>query len=74
MVQGNFSKGFFIMPLYVFECNACDKKVEVLQKFEDLWPTCSDCDKQMKKSVALTSFSLQGSGWAKDNYGLKNTG
>jgi len=26
----------------------------------------------MNKKVALTSFSLKGDGWAKDNYGLKN--
>jgi putative FmdB family regulatory protein len=74
IVQGKFSKGFTIMPLYVFECNSCDKKLEVLQKYQDAWPDCPGCSKRMKKSVALTSFSLQGSGWAKDNYGLKSTG
>lgn len=62
------------MPLYVFECNACDKKMEILQKFDDTWPNCPDCDKRMKKGIALTSFALKGAGWAKDNYGLKNTG
>jgi hypothetical protein len=25
----------------------------------------------MKKLVSMTSFSLQGDGWAKDNYGIK---
>jgi hypothetical protein len=28
----------------------------------------------MNKKPALTSFSLKGDGWAKDNYGLKHTG
>jgi len=27
----------------------------------------------MKKQIAATNFSLKGSGWAKDNYGLKET-
>ena len=62
------------MPLYVFECNACGRTAEVLQKFGDKWPDCTECSKQMNKKVALTSFALRGDGWAKDNYGLKNTG
>tara|TARA_A100001391_G_scaffold189923_1_gene161799 strand:+ start:969 stop:1118 length:150 start_codon:yes stop_codon:yes gene_type:complete len=44
---------------------------EVFQSFADPWPDCTECNKQMKKKPALTSFSLKGSGWAKDNYGLK---
>jgi len=27
----------------------------------------------MKKQIAATNFSLKGSGWAKDNYGLKDS-
>lgn len=60
------------MPLYVFECNACGRMAEVLQSFADKWPDCSECNKQMKKKPALTSFSLKGKGWARDNYGLKD--
>ena len=60
------------MPIYVFECNACGRILEVLQKFGDKWPHCEKCKQQMNKKVALTSFSLKGDGWAKDNYGLKN--
>jgi len=60
------------MPLYVFECKACNRTVEVLQRFDDEKPKCADCEKQMKKKPSLTSFNLKGDGWAKDNYGLKN--
>jgi len=60
------------MPLYVFECNSCGRICEVLQKFGDKWPNCEKCQTQMKKKPSLTSFSLKGDGWAKDNYGLKN--
>ena len=62
------------MPLYVFECNACGRIMEVLQKFGDPRPECERCSKKMNKKVALTSFSLKGDGWAKDNYGLKGAG
>tara|TARA_R100001198_G_C5026939_1_gene94608 strand:+ start:181 stop:315 length:135 start_codon:yes stop_codon:yes gene_type:complete len=43
-----------------------------MQKFGDKWPDCEKCSKQMNKKPALTSFSLKGNGWAKDNYGLKD--
>ena len=74
MVHGNFFSELLTMPLYVFECRMCKQITEVLQKFGDKWPHCSECDKQMEKKIARTSFALKGNGWAKDNYGLKNTG
>jgi len=61
------------MPLYVYKCETCDKKVEILQAFGDPKPDCDKCEVAMKKQVALTSFSLKGGGWAKDNYGLKGS-
>ena len=66
------------MPLYVYKCEVCQTKVEILQAFGDPCPHCDACTLDdeasvpMKKQVALTSFSLKGGGWAKDNYGLKN--
>ncbi len=59
------------MPLYVYKCEKCDKRIEILQAFDDPQPKCDDCSIRMKKQVALTSFTLKGGGWAKDNYGLK---
>jgi putative FmdB family regulatory protein len=59
------------MPLYVYKCESCDKKVEILQAFNDPKPICKSCSCDMKKQVALTSFHLKGGGWANDNYGLK---
>jgi len=66
------------MPLYVYKCEVCQTKVEILQAFGDPSPHCGACalddgtSVPMKKQVALTSFTLKGGGWAKDNYGLKN--
>jgi putative FmdB family regulatory protein len=66
------------MPLYVFKCAACDREQEVMQKFEDAYPYCSDeeCHKaSSKKGLATvtrvlghTSFQLKGSGWYRDGY------
>ena len=61
------------MPLYVFECCVCDVQIEVLQRFSDPFPTCSKCETDMKKKPSLTSFSLKGEGWARDNYGITSS-
>ena len=59
------------MPLYEYQCG-CGNSVEILQKVGADAPRCGTCalDKMTRK-VSRTSFSLKGSGWAKDNYGLK---
>jgi len=36
-------------------------------------PDCERCDGEMSKQVSRSSFTLRGSGWARDNYGLTNT-
>jgi len=59
------------VPLYEYECESCGKAEEVLQKHHDPPPVCDQCKYEMRKKVSVSSFSLQGSGWAKDNYGLK---
>jgi putative FmdB family regulatory protein len=59
------------MPLYEYKCESCGKQRELLQKHGDPAPVCSTCSEEMKKMISTTSFSLQGDGWAKDNYGLK---
>jgi len=59
------------MPLYEYKCDSCGKVVEVLQKHGAPPPVCSQCKYEMERKVSVTSFSLQGDGWAKDNYGLK---
>ena len=59
------------MPLYEYECESCGKQQEILQKHYDPPPVCEQCKYEMKKKISTTSFSLQGDGWAKDNYGVK---
>ena len=66
------------MPIYVYKCYACDKQVEILQPLDAVAPHCGDCaldrGTSTEMKIALTSFSLKGGGWAKDNYGLKDKG
>ena len=66
------------MPLYLFVCPNCKQRSEVLQAFGDPSPHCGACaidrgtSVDMERKICATNFTLKGSGWAKDNYGLKN--
>ncbi len=57
------------MPVYEYECLACEKNHEAIQKFSDAPLTeCPDCGGQMKKLISNTSFVLKGSGWYVTDY------
>jgi len=58
------------MPIYEYKCVACDHEVEKLVKLNAKAPWCERCTTPMKKKVSRSSFSLQGSGWFRDGYGL----
>lgn len=64
------------MPLYEYRCPDCGHEFEQLQKFSD--PPTKDCpecgETNVKKLISRTSFSLKGSGWYSDHYGLKSGG
>ena len=53
-----------MMPLYEYKCESCGRREEKLQKHGAHPPVCETCKYEMK---------LEGDGWAKDNYGLKNS-
>ena len=53
-----------MMPLYEYKCESCGRREEKL---------CETCKYEMKKLISISSFALEGDGWAKDNYGLKNS-
>ena len=62
------------MPVYEYKCGRCGHLIELLQKHGAPAPKCCKCsppDEVMEKQVSIGSFTLNGSGWAKDNYGLK---
>lgn len=62
------------MPIYEYECNACDQITEALQKFsDDPLTTCPNCGGQLHKIMSLNAFQLKGSGWYVTDYKGKNS-
>lgn len=53
------------MPIYEYQCGACEHQFEKLQKMsEDPLVDCPECDKpELKKLVSAAGFQLKGSGW-----------
>jgi putative FmdB family regulatory protein len=53
------------MPIYEYQCEACEHKFEQIQKFSDEPLTkCPECkEKKLKKLVSVGSFHLKGAGW-----------
>ncbi|CAK8720410.1 Putative regulatory protein, FmdB family [Candidatus Electrothrix aarhusensis] len=57
------------MPIYEYECPACEKVFEVHQGINDKPLTsCSVCGGGVKKIVSMSSFHLKGGGWYSDGY------
>jgi len=64
------------MPIYEYQCQKCTRVIEsYLVKTTDKPPVkCPECQGELKRLMSRgTGLSLQGSGWAKDNYGCKLT-
>ena len=61
------------MPIYEFRCKNCGHEKEELVSTGTDSIACSKCNKLMNKLISLSSFHLVGSGWANDNYGLKQS-
>lgn len=62
------------MPIYEYECLACGKTTEAIQKFSDaLLDTCPECGGQLKKLISNTTFVLKGTGWYVTDYGRKGS-
>ena len=57
------------MPVYEYECNACQKVFEIQQKMADKPLTsCPECEGELKKLMSMSSFQLKGGGWYSDGY------
>jgi putative FmdB family regulatory protein len=58
------------MPLYEYECTACHKRTEKIQKFSDPEITdCPHCGGELKRVISAPAFALKGGGWYADGYG-----
>ena len=57
------------MPLYEYECIACHKHTEKIQKFSDPEITiCPHCGGDLKRVISAPAFSMKGGGWYADGY------
>jgi len=58
------------MPIYEYQCQACGKKLEVMQKLGDApLRECPDCRQQeLKKLVSAAAFRLKGGGWYETDF------
>jgi putative FmdB family regulatory protein len=58
------------MPIYAFQCQACDHRFERLQKLSDADPTdCPDCgEPQVRRQLTAPSFRLAGGGWYETDF------
>ncbi len=63
------------MPLYEYQCQACGKRIEELQRLSDPPLTiCPACGGPFKKLMSAPAFQFKGSGWYATDYAKKGGG
>jgi putative FmdB family regulatory protein len=63
------------MPLYEYECEACGKRFEKIQKFSDPpADVCAHCGKgPVNKLLSSPAIQFKGSGWYITDYAKKSS-
>lgn len=57
------------MPMYLYQCHACDHEFETFQSLTADNPVCVKCGNNTRRLInGKTAFALKGVGWSKDNY------
>ncbi len=58
------------MPVYEYECNACGKDFELIQRITaEPGGTCPGCGSEdVRRLISLSSFCLKGTGWYASGY------
>ena len=61
------------MPLYEYECDACGRRFEVIQKFSDpAADTCRQCGKgPVRRLLSSPAIQFKGTGWYITDYAQK---
>ena len=64
------------MPIYEYQCDACQHKFENIQKVSDpLLEECPECGKRtLRKLVSAAAFRLKGTGWYATDFKDKPAG
>jgi putative FmdB family regulatory protein len=58
------------MPLYEYECTACHRRTEKIQKFSDPEITvCPHCSGLLERVLSAPAIAFKGGGWYADGYG-----
>jgi putative FmdB family regulatory protein len=62
------------MPLYEYECEACEQRFEVIQKFSDPHvDACRKCGKgPVRRLMSSPAIQFKGSGWYITDYAKKS--
>jgi putative FmdB family regulatory protein len=61
------------MPLYEYECDACGRRFEVIQKMSDpVVEICPTCGGRVHKLQSAPAFQFKGSGWYVTDYARKD--
>lgn len=57
------------MPIYEYQCTACDNRFELRQKFSDEpAKECPKCGGNVQKLISQAGFALKGGGWYAEGY------
>lgn len=57
------------MPMYLYQCHACDHEFETFQSLTADNPVCVKCGNNTRRLInGPTPFHLKGSGWAAEGY------
>ena len=57
------------MPLYEYQCTACEQRFERIQKFSDPpVDTCPSCGGKVRKLLSSPAIQFKGSGWYITDY------
>lgn len=58
------------MPLYEYECDACGRRFEQIQKFSDApLETCAECGKgPVRRLLSSPAIQFKGAGWYVTDY------
>ncbi|WP_372863305.1 FmdB family zinc ribbon protein [Spongiibacter sp.] len=58
------------MPIYEYQCQACQHELEALQKMSDpALSSCPQCEKDaLVKKISAAGFRLKGGGWYETDF------
>jgi len=59
------------MPIYEYTCSECKSQMELKQPMNCDPERCPKCGtlRSLQRKISRTSFTLQGNGWYKTDYG-----